>query len=360
MEIYAYFLPQFHEIKENNEWWGKGFTEWTNVKKAKPLFKNHNQPRVPLNDFYYDLSDVKTLEWQTKLAKKYGIDGFVFYHYYFCGKKLLEKPAEMLLENTNIDIGFYFCWANHDWNRAWKNSREILMKQEYGNVEQWEEHYKYLLSFFKDERYKKIENKPVFMIYNPIFSQKKDIIKYFDERCKQDGFDGIYIIEVINGMLPVSKFSESVCELTSSIHRREPDYSLNMYKKNRNILSKFSEKTKRLLSEFNIPFLVRKYDANDIYKYMMQNELIMEKEVIPGLFFEWDNTSRHSFRGFIIKPVKKEVFIEYMNFLKSKNTPVVLLNAWNEWCEGMYLEPDKKNGFKFLEYINDWKNNINN
>ena len=133
--VVALYLPQFHEIPENNEWWGKGFTEWTNVKKAVPVFKNHIQPRVPLNENYYDLSDSKVLIQHMKLAKEFGIDGFCFYHYWFGGKKLLEKPVENLLHEKKIPLDFMLCWANEPWTRTWdgdNGSKTILLDQNYG------------------------------------------------------------------------------------------------------------------------------------------------------------------------------------------------------------------------------------
>ena len=132
MKKFAFFLPQFHEIPENDKWWGKGFTEWTNVKNARSLFKGHVQPKHPLNDNYYNLLDKSTVEWQTKLMNQYGIDGFIYYHYYFTGKLLLEKPAENLLKWKDIPQNFFFCWANHTWNRSWEGKTDILLEQKYG------------------------------------------------------------------------------------------------------------------------------------------------------------------------------------------------------------------------------------
>ena len=136
-------MPQFHEIPENNEWWGDGFTEWINVKKAQPLFKGHLQPKHPLNNNYYDLMSKKTVEWQTSLMHKYGIYGMIYYHYYFCGRMLLEKPAENLLRWKEIDQPFFFCWANHTWNRSWKGSKEVLLEQTYGDETDWKRHFDY-------------------------------------------------------------------------------------------------------------------------------------------------------------------------------------------------------------------------
>lgn len=150
MKILAFYLPQFHEIPENNRAWGKGFTEWTNVKKAKPLFRGHNQPRVPIND-NYNLLKKGVIQWQARLAKKYGIGGFCFYHYWFNGKMVLEKPMEMFLEDKGIDLSYCISWANEAWTKTWHGAggdKEVLIRQCYGDINEWKEHYNYLRQFF--------------------------------------------------------------------------------------------------------------------------------------------------------------------------------------------------------------------
>ena len=137
LKKFAFFLPQFHEIPENDEWWGKGFTEWVNVKSAKPMYRGHKQPKEPQGDNYYCLLDKSTVEWQTKLLEDYRVDGLIYYHYYFQGKKLLEKPAENLLRWKDINQKFFFCWANHTWYRSWNGSREVLIQQNYGDIGDW-------------------------------------------------------------------------------------------------------------------------------------------------------------------------------------------------------------------------------
>lgn len=148
MKKFAFYLPQFHTIPENDEWWGVGFTEWTKVKSDVPLYKGHIQPIHPYNDNCYNLLDKGTVVWQNNLMHEYGIDGMIYYHYYFKGRKLLEKPVENLLIWKDINQPFFFCWANHDWNRFWQGTKEILVKQEYGTKDDWEEHFQYLLPFF--------------------------------------------------------------------------------------------------------------------------------------------------------------------------------------------------------------------
>ena len=162
MKIIAFYLPQYHEIPENNKWWGKGFTEWVNVKKAHPLFEGHYQPRVPLNKNYYNLLDEEVQKWQVSLAKKYGIYGFCFYHYWFDGHLLLEKPVEQWLKNRDLDLPFCICWANENWTQAWVSKEStVLIAQKYGDKEMWRRHFEYLLPYFKDTRYIKENGRPL-------------------------------------------------------------------------------------------------------------------------------------------------------------------------------------------------------
>lgn len=353
MKIFAYYLPQFHCIPENDAWWGKGFTEWTNVKKMKPLFEGHVQPKHPLNNNYYNLTNIETLKWQSKLIEDYYLDGLIFYHYYFNGKKLLEKPAELLLKDKNIKMPFFFCWANHDWCRSWEGSKKILIKQEYGNQLDWEQHFNYLLPFFKDNRYEKRNNKPVFMIFKSDFYEKKDMFDFFDFKCKENGFDGICLIETIENYTDVNK--KNGCNQTEFYHLREPGTTLNIFRKKLSYLPiRFVDKIKM---KFNNKF-IKIYNGKLLFKIMIKKDY-MEKNIIRGAFLEWDNTPRHQNRGYIITPTTKELFSTYI--LKHKRDEYIFINAWNEWCEGMILEPTEENGYKYLEWIKEIKKKeINN
>lgn len=168
-KVVAFYLPQYHPIPENDKAYGKNFTEWVNVKKALPLFENHNQPRIPLENNYYSLLDENTMIEQSKLAKSYGIYGFCYYHYWFKnGKKLLEKPLEMMLNTKEIDIPFMLCWANENWTKHWDGgNNEIIVEQDYGDYDDLINHIDYLCRFFRDKRYIKIDDKPVLVIYKP-------------------------------------------------------------------------------------------------------------------------------------------------------------------------------------------------
>lgn len=356
MKIFAFYLPQFHETEENNEWWGKGFTEWTHVNAAKPLYNKHLQPIKPLNNNYYNLMDKKTIEWQTSLMKKYGIDGLVYYHYYFCGKKLLNKPAENLLKWKDINQPFFFCWANHSWYKAVDGVKNLLIEQTYGSEAEWEEHFKYLLPFFKDERYQKRNGKPILMVFDAKFLQKNDLFAFFDYRCKQEGFDGICIIETFKDLSNKSNyynFKNSISTCTDLIYVRQPDVAKTIILKKRKYSPiRFYTKFKRILFMKGIIKGVETFRGGCFYNIMQKYRIIDEK-ACNGVFFSWDNTPRHSKRGFVITVPNKQKFMQYMSLIS--NDEYVFINAWNEWAEGMVLEPTEHNGYKYLEWIKEWK-----
>jgi len=359
MRWFAWYLPQFHETEENNKWWGKGFTEWTHVNAAKPLFKGHLQPIVPLDNRYYNLMDKETVQWQTSLMKQYGIDGMVYYHYYFTGKMLLNKPAENLLQWTDIDQPFFFCWANHTWYQAIDGVKTVLMEQTYGTQEDWEKHFQYLLPFFRDSRYEKKDNKPLFMIYVCNYPEKKEMIDYFDRRCKESGFDGIYTIETYGRTYKpedLDAFRENKCAQTGKICVREPSVAIT------NILLSswyqfqdyFTRKIRKIIEILFFkghPFRVVKYSGEKLYRAMLDSPLEGE-DLCRGVFFSWDNTPRHKRRGYIITPPSKESFLRYAD--KIKDDEYAFINAWNEWAEGMILEPTTHDGYKYLEWIKEW------
>ena len=216
MRVIAMYLPQFHRVAENDEWWGKGFTEWTAVRAAEPLFDGHNQPRKPLDENYYDLLKKSTMQQQAALMKTYNIFGMCFYHYWFKdGRKILEKPAENLLRWKDIDMPFCFSWANESWTRTWSKFNDntnawssifekgktdetdngILLEQKYGDEKSWYQHFMYLLPFFLDSRYIRIENKPVFVFYKPIsITCLQTMILYWNQLACENGLEGIYFV----------------------------------------------------------------------------------------------------------------------------------------------------------------------
>lgn len=356
MKIIAYYLPQFHRIKENDQWWGDGFTEWRNVKTAKPYFKGHNQPRIPLDENYYDLTEINTLMWQADLANKYGIYGFSFYHYWMGNnKQLLQKPAEILLNNKSIPMRFSFSWANHDWLRTWATKeKSLLMKVEYGTEKEWKKHFDYLLPFFIDERYIRIDNKPVFTIYNPLaIPNGERMMKYWKELALENGLEGIYFVYQNN-----------------SFHTH-PDDNLKLefecgieYQPSRvfeDINNSFTGLIKRFTHIVSDKLMVNSVNMKLTYDYdKIWNKIItstpLSKGAIPGGFVDWDDSPRRDNRGSVTLGVTPEKFKKYLsmqikNAKNNYNQDIIFLFAWNEWGESGYLEPDEKNKFKMLQSV---------
>ena len=283
--------------------------------------------------------------------KEYKVDGLIYYHYYFEGKKLLEQPAENLLKNKNIEQRFFFCWANHSWNRSWNGTKELLLEQTYGNEKAWENHFQYLLPFFKDKRYEKKNNKPLFMFFRPDFKEKNAIINYFDKRCIDEGFSGIYPIEscyAISG----KEYERFKSELNSKsiVHYRQPWLGENLtWRDEQNTLV---SRIRQRITRYGLCGFIWPIGCSKCLKASMRYIPDFDNS-IPGIFFEWDNTPRHGKRGYIIAPLRHNVFIKYMNYYK--NSEYIFVNAWNEWCEGMVLEPTEKDGYKYLEWIKEWR-----
>lgn len=347
-KILALYLPQFHETPENNKWWGKGFTEWTNTKKAKPFFRNHYQPRTPLNNNFYDLTKPDVMPAQVKLAKTYGVNGFCFYHYWFDGKQMLHKPVQDFLNRKEIDFDFCLSWANDSWNKAWDGEeREILIKQEYGEELNWQKHLEYLMPFFKDQRYIKVKNRPVFFVYRSVgFDRMNEMMEFWNKILKENGFNGIHLVETLNSFQ-----NKPSCSISKAVFLFEPMMTLrnNISLKNRIIGIISSRLTRNILNTDN-------YDR--VWTEIIRNANALkfpEKKIYKGAFSDWDNSPRKGRKGLIIKGASPQKFGKYLSKLyalaKQDNDEFLIINAWNEWAEGCYLEPDEKFKYDYLEQI---------
>lgn len=363
MKIIAFYLPQFHEIPENNEWWGENFTEWTNVRAAKPLYPGHSQPKLPYGDNYYCLLDKEVMAWQASLARKAGLYGFCFYHYWFKGKKLLEKPVENYLQWTDIHQKYCLSWANESWKRTWskaegndwneladRNSKKVgpsmLMKQDYGVKEDWAEHFEYLLPFFLDRRYIYIDNKPVFLIYKPDkIPCLNAMISYWNELARKKGLDGIYVIGTNTTNGKHKKLDASVMY--------EPAYTFANDMPNRYLLK---EKIRPYLQKYNIR-LLKTYHYSAIWRRIINRKVTdCSKTVYAGAFVNFDDTPRRGVNGTVFKGATPARFAKYMKALIRKNKTgvggdYIFLTAWNEWAEGAYMEPDEENKHGFLSAL---------
>lgn len=360
MKTIAFYLPQFHCIPENDEWWGKGFTEWVNVKKAKPLYDGHYQPRKPLDDFYYNLLDEKTMKWQVELAKKYGIYGFCMYHYWFDGKLLLEKPVEKYLNDKSLDLPFCLCWANENWTNVWAaKDAQILIGQTEGNYEKWKQHFEYFLPFFKDDRYIKINCKPLLIIYKPdMFAKMHEMMSYWNELAVEAGLGGItYASQLMPNDMENSKFDYHI-EYQPTTEYIELTKTKNIFvKKIKNIIKKIAKKViKKDLEGMKTAHLA-KYDYDEMWERIINKKVLNEK-MIPGAFVDWDNTARKKSRGYVIDGACPEKFKHYfkrqiINARDNYKKDMIFMFAWNEWAESGYLEPDKKYGYGYLQAVKE-------
>lgn len=363
MKILALYLPQFHTIPENDEWWGKGFTEWVNVKKAKPLFEGHYQPRIPLNNNYYNLLDNSVKAWQIDLAKKHGIYGFCVYHYWFCGKKLLEKPMEQYLEDKSLDFPFCFCWANEHWSNAWvSGENKILMAQNFEDREDWDRHFYYILPFFQDKRYIKEDGKPLYVIYLPnIIGPLNEMLDRWQTLAKENGFPGVKFISQspfwhLDKHADKSVFDYSIEFQPSMINHLEKGEKGAMLIRWKSRISMFLQNKLHIYLKRRIKE-VKKSSYDEKWKQVI-NLHPQDDTCIPGAFVDWDNTPRKAERGAVYVGASPEKFKYYFDLQvkhakKEYKNDWLIMFAWNEWAEGGILEPTEKYGCGYLEAIRD-------
>lgn len=352
-KILAMYLPQFHEIEQNNKWWGEGFTEWTNLKSAQALFKGHRQPRIPLNNNYYNLLDKDTLIWQAKLAKKYGIYGFCIYHYWFEGIQMMEKPLEILLENKDIDINFCFSWANHTWKKApGKKEEKILIKQTYGKENDWNKHYEYLRRFFKDDRYIKIDNKPVLVIYDAIdIDCWKKMRSVWNQKVKKDGWNGIYYIYTLKAERDLKA---SIDGCFDAQFEYQPTFGV---RKKGKLDYGFWYHFKYNVLNLRIHNHITKFNYDHVWKNVINRSCLYGMKTFLGAFNDWDTSARWGHKGNVMTKVSPDKFKIYLNKQIKRsiygNNEFLFITAWNEWSEGAYLEPDTDYKYAYLEVIRD-------
>lgn len=348
----AIYLPQFHPIPENDEWWGKGFTEWTNVTKAKPRFKGHYQPHLPADLGFYDLRLEETRLAQEALAKEYGIYGFCYYHYWFTGKRLLNEPIDRKIENSKEDLPFMLCWANENWTKAWDGlDREVLISQSYSEKDDII-HFEFLCDhFFKDPRYITHDNKPVFIVYRPkLFPDIKKTLDVWRDVALKKGIGELHL-----GYMQSWEVSDSPESMGFDFAVEfAPNFS---YKETRKVTFALKIKNK-IKYELGIKDKVSKIKNRFInYDEYVKNKINTEfkENVSPGIMPMWDNSPRRKTNAVIFRNSTPEKYGQWLrhiitNFPWNKNKEkFIFINAWNEWAEGNHLEPCQKWGRSYLE-----------
>lgn len=356
VKILAMYLPQYHEIPENSEFWGKGFTDWVSVKKAEPLFKGHVEPKVPLGGNYYDLSQKESIAWQIGLAKQYGVYGFGIYHYWFSTEKvLLTKPSELLLENKDLDIPFFFDWDNANWRRTWSkvkgnawspmmdeqqlhsNESAVLIEYKLGSKPEWKKHFDYLLPYFIDKRYIKVNGKPLFVVCNYSAGLRK-MSEYWNILAVEKGFNGVEI---------VYKYNPLRVPLIYKSFSYEPLYSGwggSIYRIVARVCSLVCKEK------------LRKYSYDKVWHRLLLNAQINRTaKHWHGAFVNYDDTPRRGNRGKLIINGTPEKFEKYMikliNICRKQDKEYIFLTAWNEWGEGAYMEPDQQYQYAYLDAL---------
>lgn len=340
IKFIAFYLPQFHPIQENDEWWGKGFTEWTNVSKAVPQFVGHYQPHLPGELGFYDLRVPEVMKRQAELAKEYGIYGFCFYFYWFGGRTLLEMPARRLLENPEIDIPFCLCWANENWTRRWDGlENEVLIQQKHSPEDDLA-FIKYLEPYMKDRRYIRINNKPILIVYRPrLLPTPRNTVKIWREYCRNSGIGEIFIV----GAQTYGFYDYRQVGFDDAVEF-PPNYYLNFCRRMTSELQILNPDFNGQV--FDYAALVK---SRGFVKYVMFNPF---KTVFPN----WDNTARRPDGPVAFFGSTPDLYKEWLLYVslftklkKGKDEQFVFINAWNEWAEGAHLEPDRKYGYAYLQ-----------
>jgi hypothetical protein len=352
-KILAFLLPQFHRIPENDEWWGEGFTEWTNVRKAKARFRGHYQPRVPRGNRYYDLSDPATQDWQAELAGGHGLAGFCYYHYWFAGRQLLEKPFDAVLRRRAPDFPFCLAWANDPWTRTWDGGdQDVLMAQTYGGRADWERHYRYLERAFLDPRYIRVDGCPMLLIYRTAgIVECSAMLDCWRNLAVQSGFAGLHIVSMLTYF-----GGDARGQLFDAQVEFEPFYTMTQLPLYLKAYEKISNKASWLSwSVFGrSPYAPRSLDYRMIWREIARRSI--PPGHYPGAFVDWDNTPRKSLHtSLVMRNVDIEAFRDGFTRLYEKaahaQSRFIFINAWNEWAEGTYLEPDEQRGTVFLDII---------
>lgn len=374
--VIAFYLPQFHPIPENDKWWGKGFTEWTNVAKAKPLFRGHYQPHVPADLGFYDLRMPEIRQQQAELAREAGIEGFCYWHYWMGGgKMLLERPFNEVLASGQPDFPFCLGWANGPWsNRSWsvgsfmkKNS--ILMEQIY-DKEDYKRHFEYALKAFRDPRYITVDGKPLFYIHAPMaVPDMKDFIEIWRELAEKNGLKGIYFVGRTNNLVFREIGADSTGKYVVPYEGIEKDlcnYILNLgfdavntrglYRAEYKLEGKYSASFRKMYYHIFKVGLLKKFKQEKINKYIYTDEDRWEN-VHPTILPCFDRSPREGKMSIIYTDSTPEVFENQIHnalSLLEKKKPehkILFLQAWNEWAEGNHMEPDLKYGHGYLDAL---------
>lgn len=345
----ALYLPQFHPVPENDEWWGKGFTEWRNVARARPLFPGHYQPHLPADLGFYDLRLPEAREGQAEMARQYGIHGFCYYHYWFTGRRILERPFNEVLASGKPDFPFCLCWANEDWTRAWDGGKtNILLGQNYSHEDDLA-HINSLLPAFRDPRYIRVNGRPLFLVYRTgLLPDPKRTAEIWREAAIRAGVGDLYLVRVerfARDVDPAAIGFDATMEFA-------PDADAMAARR-------FHDGLPGFLSRRGI--ISRAYAQNRVVRYADLAESMLSRPMPSFKRFRcvtpmWDNSARRKQHAWITIDSTPELYQNWLETIAAQTREryqgderLVFINAWNEWAEGNHLEPDLKWGRAYLE-----------
>ena len=374
--VIAYYLPQFHPIPENDAAWGPGFTEWTNVAKAKPMFKGHNQPRIPADLGFYDLRLPIVREQQAQMARKAGIEGFAYWHYWFGnGKMLLQRPFEEVLSSGKPDFPFCLAWGNHDWTTGtWQRGggSQMIAKQEYPGEEDYVAHFNYCLPAFRDKRYIRVDGKPLFVMYDPYnFPDVAHFIEVWQRLAKENGLEGVFFVAHCKPTTTKRRKADGTIErvlpnLDSSAEVYNALLGLGFDALNPNgtplaemrYTGKYIRLIRSTLQKYLPWFPASVYDYGKVMPLFYAKEDTWEN-IFPTIMPQWDRSPRSGVtNGIYINSTpenfKKHV-IQALELISKKQSEhrILFLRSWNEWAEGNYVEPDITYGHGFLDVLKE-------
>jgi len=356
--IIAFYLPQYHPFPENDEWWGKGFTEWTNVGKAKPLFKGHNQPRVPSELGYYDLRLPIIREQQAQMAKDAGVSAFCYWHYWFGnGKRLIPEVFQEVLDSSKPDFPFCLGWANHswyakNWNSDGSTSKKMLMEQTYPGIEDEKMHFSFLLKAFKDERYVKINGQPLLYIFAPQDLPQEYINNMRKWTCEA-GFPDLFLVANLSG----PNYTEEIALKASYNAVSYQRLGISLHQGN-SLLDKIVRRAQLIKDSVKGFFIHRPpflRDYSKVYNALIDPQIDCKEYVIPAILPQWDHTPRSGWNGSLLINATPKFFYLHaksaLGVLKNKKNKILFLKSWNEWGEGNMMEPDLTYGRGFIEAL---------
>jgi hypothetical protein len=354
--VIAYYLPQFHPIPENDEWWGKGFTEWTNVARAKPLFRGHRQPVTPADLGFYDLRLAEIREAQAELAREHGITAFCYWHYWFGnGRRLLERPFTEVLQSGRPDFPFCLAWANQSWTGIWHGAPgKTLIEQTYPGRQDEARHFEVLLPAFHDNRYLKVDGKPLFCVYSPTeMPNPGEFIEHWRELAARSGLRGIFFVAICNDYRHASLADfDAVTPLVPQDFLAQLSVARRVLTRLRSL--SFGElSSKGMLHRLQRPLC---YQYREVVERAFAH-LPDEPRFLPCVLPNWDNTPRSGSRGLVLSNCTPALFKTYLDkairrvAVRPAEEQVIFLKAWNEWAEGNFVEPDSRLGHGYLDVI---------